>query len=140
MYVIQHCFICRPSDSTVSDFSGIELKTVATLALTARRSNHSAKSYPHYTYILYFYLYIYIYKFGLENRWTWTQNDAEYLLFIVQLFNLSFQASKVVLRKQRFQFQRTELLFERRHNNEEWRRLKLSEDSKLVRNMFVFCI
>jgi hypothetical protein len=44
------------------------------------------------------------------------------------------------LRKQQFQFQRIELLFERRHNNEEWRRLKPSEDSKLVRNIFVFCI
>jgi hypothetical protein len=32
------------------------------------------------------------------------------------------------------------VLFERRHNNEEWRRLKPSTDSKLVRNMFVFCI
>jgi hypothetical protein len=40
------------------------------------------------------------------------------------------------LNKQRFQFQRIELLFERRHNNEEWRRLKPSEDSKLVRSMF----
>jgi hypothetical protein len=24
MYVIQHCFICRPSDSTVSEDAGIE--------------------------------------------------------------------------------------------------------------------
>jgi hypothetical protein len=35
MYVIQHCNICRPSDSTVSEDAGIEPKTVATLALTA---------------------------------------------------------------------------------------------------------
>jgi hypothetical protein len=40
------------------------------------------------------------------------------------------------LRKQQFQFQRIELFFERRHNNEEWSRLKPSEDSKLVRSMF----
>jgi hypothetical protein len=41
MYVIQHCFIYRPSDSAVSeDAAGIELRTIATLALTARRSNH----------------------------------------------------------------------------------------------------
>jgi hypothetical protein len=31
---IQHCFICRPSDSTVSEDAGIETRTVATLALT----------------------------------------------------------------------------------------------------------
>jgi hypothetical protein len=43
-YVIQHCFICRPSDSTVSEDAGIEPRTVATLVLTARRSNHSARS------------------------------------------------------------------------------------------------
>ncbi len=45
MYVTQHCFIYRPSDSTVSEDAGIELRTVATLALTARRSNHSARSH-----------------------------------------------------------------------------------------------
>jgi hypothetical protein len=45
MYFIQHCFIFRPSDSTVSEDAGIEPRTVATLALTVRRSNHSAK--PH---------------------------------------------------------------------------------------------
>ncbi len=32
MYIIQHCFICRPSDSTVSEDAGIKPKTVATLA------------------------------------------------------------------------------------------------------------
>jgi hypothetical protein len=40
MYVIQHRFICRPSDSTVSENDGIEPRTVATLTLIARRSNH----------------------------------------------------------------------------------------------------
>jgi hypothetical protein len=39
MYIIQHCFICRPSDSIVSEDAGIEPRTVATLALTARRYN-----------------------------------------------------------------------------------------------------
>ncbi len=33
MYVIQHCFICH---STVSEDAGIEPRTVATLASTAR--------------------------------------------------------------------------------------------------------
>jgi hypothetical protein len=46
MYVIQHFFICRPSNSTVSEDAWIEPRTVATLALTARRSNHSARSHP----------------------------------------------------------------------------------------------
>jgi hypothetical protein len=38
MYDIQHCFICRPSDSTVSENAGIEPRTVATTsdALTTR--------------------------------------------------------------------------------------------------------
>jgi hypothetical protein len=34
VHVIQHCFICRPSDSTVSVDAGIEPRAVATLALT----------------------------------------------------------------------------------------------------------
>jgi hypothetical protein len=46
MYVIQLCFICPPSDSTVSEDAGIEPRTVATLALTVRRSNHLARSHP----------------------------------------------------------------------------------------------
>jgi hypothetical protein len=48
-YDIQHCFICRPSDSTVSEDAGIEPRTVATTALAVRRSNHSALSHPHRT-------------------------------------------------------------------------------------------
>ncbi len=39
-YSIQHCFICRPSDSTVPTNAGIEPRTVATCALAVRRSNH----------------------------------------------------------------------------------------------------
>ncbi len=38
-YYIQHCFICRHSDSTVPTDAGIELRTVATDALAVRRSN-----------------------------------------------------------------------------------------------------
>jgi hypothetical protein len=38
MYFIQHCFICRPSDSTVSEDAGIEPRTVATLVLNATHS------------------------------------------------------------------------------------------------------
>jgi hypothetical protein len=46
MYFIQHCFICRPSGFAVSEDAGIESRTVATLALAVRRSNHSPRSYP----------------------------------------------------------------------------------------------
>ncbi len=46
MYDIQHCFICRPTDSAVSEDAGIEPRTVATSALAVRRSNHSARSHP----------------------------------------------------------------------------------------------
>jgi hypothetical protein len=51
MYFVQHCFICRPSDSTVSEDVGIEPRTVATV----RRSSHSATS--HLIYIYHFYQY-----------------------------------------------------------------------------------
>ncbi len=37
-YFIQHCFICRHSDSTVSEDAGIAPRTVTTLALTFRYS------------------------------------------------------------------------------------------------------
>ncbi len=46
MHDIQHCFIYRPSDFTVSEDPGIEPRTVATTALAVRRSNHSAKYHP----------------------------------------------------------------------------------------------
>ncbi len=39
-YYIQHCFICRPSDSAVPTDAGIEPRTVATGALAVRRSKH----------------------------------------------------------------------------------------------------
>ncbi len=46
-YVLfQQCFVCLPSVSTVCEDAAIEPRTVATLALAARRSNHSARSHP----------------------------------------------------------------------------------------------
>ncbi len=39
-FFFQHCFICRPSDSTLSEDAGIEHRTVATSALAGRCSNH----------------------------------------------------------------------------------------------------
>ncbi len=39
-YYIQHCFIFRPSDSTVPTDAGIEPRTDATDALAVRYSNH----------------------------------------------------------------------------------------------------
>ncbi len=49
MYIIQHCFICCNSESTVSEDAGSEPRTVETLALTARCSNHLARYNPHST-------------------------------------------------------------------------------------------
>ncbi len=46
MYIIQHCFICRLSDSTVSENAGIEPRKVVSSALAVRRSSHSATSHP----------------------------------------------------------------------------------------------
>jgi hypothetical protein len=45
---IPHCFICRPSNSTVSEDAGIESRTVAieTLVLAVRRSDHPATYHP----------------------------------------------------------------------------------------------
>ncbi len=45
-YFIQHCFICCPSDSTVSEYAGIATMTIATSALAVRRSNNSVISQP----------------------------------------------------------------------------------------------
>jgi hypothetical protein len=46
-YVSQHCFICRPSNSTVSENVGIKPRNFATLALAVSLlSNHSARSHP----------------------------------------------------------------------------------------------
>jgi hypothetical protein len=42
-----------PSDSNVSEDAEIEPRTVATVALTVRRSNHSAKSHPQTKIFLY---------------------------------------------------------------------------------------
>ncbi len=46
LYFIQHWFIYRPSESTVLEDAGIEPRTVATSALSSRRSNHLARSHP----------------------------------------------------------------------------------------------
>ncbi len=46
LYSTPFHFICRRSDSPVSEDAGIEPRTVATLALAVRRSNHSARSHP----------------------------------------------------------------------------------------------
>jgi len=40
---IQHCFICRPSDSNVLQDAGIEHRTIEALALTIRRSNQTTR-------------------------------------------------------------------------------------------------
>ena len=90
MYCIQHCFICRPSDSTCKD-AGIEPRTVATLALTARRSHHSARPHPHHLtfiarfkiYIFYFFIFILVASFRSGS--IPVQNTAKlYLPFVAE--------------------------------------------------------
>jgi hypothetical protein len=44
-YDIQHCFICRPSDSTVSEDAGIEPRTVANTALAVSKAKPHAVFY-----------------------------------------------------------------------------------------------
>jgi hypothetical protein len=44
-FMCKHCFIRRPSNSTVSEDAGIELRAVATCQSEAR-TNHSARSLP----------------------------------------------------------------------------------------------
>ena len=46
-YIIQHCCICCPSDSSMSEDAEIEPSTVATSALTFRCRNHTIRSHPH---------------------------------------------------------------------------------------------
>jgi hypothetical protein len=46
MYFIQHCFIRRPSDFTVSEDAGIELLLLRHWQSDAP-TNHSARSHPH---------------------------------------------------------------------------------------------
>jgi hypothetical protein len=50
LHFSQHCFICRPSDSAVSEDAGIEPRTVVILALTFTRSSHSATSHPSFCF------------------------------------------------------------------------------------------
>ncbi len=68
MYDIQHCFICHPSDFTMSEDAGIEPRTVATTALAVRRPNHSARSHPHGQHCLY--LVIISDQWGGGGGWT----------------------------------------------------------------------
>jgi hypothetical protein len=49
MYVIQYCSSVAPQIPLCREDAGIEPRTVATLALTARRSNQLARSDPHLT-------------------------------------------------------------------------------------------
>ncbi len=50
IYFFQHCFICRPSNFTVSEYAAwLEPRTVAALALAVRHSNLSTRCHPHST-------------------------------------------------------------------------------------------
>jgi hypothetical protein len=102
LYFVQHCFICRPSDLTVSEDACIEPRTVATSVLAVRRSNHSAKSHPNF---LAFYwstgLGRFRQKLDLESYWlegfaNWTptpknyKNSANFSLYAASSKPISF--------------------------------------------------
>jgi hypothetical protein len=73
-FFIQHCFICRPSDFTVSEDAGIEPRTVATLAIAIQIFSKfhpemnfwQGNIFPSWNPVLKFYL-ILIFYFNLER-------------------------------------------------------------------------
>ncbi len=70
MYFIQNCFICRPSDTTVSEDAEMESRTVGPLALIARRSSHSARSHP-----------VIILNLTSSQKSTPHHNDTDYFVY-----------------------------------------------------------
>ncbi len=48
MYVIQHCIICRPSDSTVSENAGIELGCLRKWLLEFRESRNFIRKWSYF--------------------------------------------------------------------------------------------
>jgi hypothetical protein len=75
MYDIQHCFICRPSDSTVSEDTGIETRTVATTALAVRRSNHTTIDLIHCVFALKIEI-----PYNLFGNFFYSRENLEFLL------------------------------------------------------------
>ncbi len=52
LYILmQHCFICHPSDFSVSEDAEIEPRAAATVTLAVKRSHHSAICHPQLGYI-----------------------------------------------------------------------------------------
>jgi hypothetical protein len=93
MYVIQHCFICRPSDSTVSKDAGIEPRTVATLALTARCSNHLARSHTQRmikTFVLVLIAYYLLIYDPLVRRTALEMSELEKSCYFFSSFSIIF--------------------------------------------------
>ncbi len=43
--LIQHCFVCRPTDTPEPENDGMEPRTVSVYALAVRRNNHSVRSH-----------------------------------------------------------------------------------------------
>jgi hypothetical protein len=63
MYFIQHCFICRHSDSIVAEDAGIVTRTVVALAWTVRSSNYSARSQMFsFNFSTFFYKIVFLYN------------------------------------------------------------------------------
>ncbi len=87
MYDIQQCFICRPSDSTVSEDAEIEPGTVATTALTVRRSNHSASLFLNVAYRKRLVTRLYFWK-------QWFKRTVAWVVFLLTMHPVKFKNCK----------------------------------------------
>ncbi len=95
--------ICRPADSIVSEDAGIEPRTVATTALTVRRSYHAARSHPKK-----FYFYVLLVQTWTKNPkvWNMIQINISDIEQIFANFSRNFSSVEtllhVLLRQARF--------------------------------------
>jgi hypothetical protein len=84
----QHCFNCRPSDSTVWMDDGIKPRPVVILALAVRHFNHSARSHPRHLQTIPLVTSIFTDK-KLNIRWKYPSYNPTYstsrLLSLTQL-------------------------------------------------------
>ncbi len=87
MYDIQQCFICRPSDSTVSEDAEIEPTTVATTALTVRRSNHSASLILNVAYRIRLVKRLYFWE-------QWFKRTSAWVVFLLTMHPVKFKNGK----------------------------------------------
>ncbi len=94
---IQHCFICRPSDSTVSEDAVIEPRTIVTTALVVRRSNYSARSHPQVWDFSSLRFSTFLYHKASMDWWLWDWNKKFKILLFGE--NFVFAHAECALKK-----------------------------------------